>query len=1296
MKRSNASLVTLMALTSLACGGSPDDGAASDSDFEPPPTVMQPLDEQPGALNEDTDRSAPLHAELPEHDAQGQPLLYYGRVKVSERAQIGALSLFGFVHDRTPFFDDFDLVAATAKSPEASSETAHDVQWEYAIGTGVQWNILFRYPGIVDGVEMTPKLGAAHPQLEAMQRGQADGALDLALLAQAGFRMREIPVSTVQMCAAQGTGPASLHPLGLFSDVGDFFGSAADAIVDVLSDVADLCARALREGGAALTKTLELAARGVKEAVDLIRGLGNTGYCALTSTRPNTGRIEVYEHGQPYRRTSDDAPELLRYAMVRARGGVGGLLLTETRLGADGTYRFDDLCSDLSYSLAVEYDSKVAFLTRNGLIADSDELGSVGPNDRESVWRLETQSASFYAGAQIAYDFATAKLAMKPHPAKIMLGWPADSLVGSINGHHSVATCGALRLVPGFLYTIAGPIAGLLSAPLADGDIYGMSFRPDEETPIGVGIHEYSHYLECESIRQNGDLQGFLNLYSAGVLAHGNAAAEAAFDPLRNTAESIADFIAFSSVGYTNYFANNGSRGHRCDTDRCLEADERYLKPGNVPSAYREWVASRASIMYDWFDAPRRGMTSIDDDALSLPLSSLPKAIGNIGAHVTTTNLSTWYSRGISHPAEGLCAVYQSHGWDCAGVDDRGARLTAPTGFEGVASGPNSIRWSWSPISVLAEKYTVVVQGPNGPLDIGTVKEGQGFMLDQKLDSSAEGNQPVTAWVEARRTGTVPGRSRRITRCTLASPVGAPALSIEGGEVVVRWTNNGSSDYTISRASGAGAFVPAATVSSGAELVYHDRKAPPGATVRYRVDARNCNGIPTEGAEAKVTVPLDGALFVHEGAVDGDGSRAAPFGTLKEAIAVSAPNARIVVTEGVYAERNKVEHSMLIFGGYSPDFSERDTVKHPTVITPDGSTTASNWGASEFPRYLGRFLFEPHYSPDASLVLDGIIVEATRRGCDTNCTGMGIAYTRGDLVLRDVHFTSGGAARLAKNTRPTAIAITDKQCTVVDSDIDIGDWIDGSSTSALSCANALVTGTRIVSGLVNAGIDADYDLTLRNSIVLSDSSGKIGSNAAVTAGWLNVSNSVLYGAIAADARDDSSKIANSMLVGRTAIYGSGILINNVLMDKPGSSYPDLHPLPSCTATGEGFFPPCIDITQSHIVHNVFVGGVPLRFIRGDESWSTRTVSTNRLNDVNAWFRSAANQAKGNITVSNVAKIMNDLDTMHLVNVRLLPEGVAASAGADSTPYGIPFPVNDLFGRPHRLDLGVLPIGPFTQ
>jgi len=88
---------------------------------------------------------------------------------------------------------------------------------------------------------------------------------------------------------------------------------------------------------------------------------------------------------------------------------------------------------------------------------------------------------------------------------------------------------------------------------------------------------------------------------------------------------------------------------------------------------------------------------------------------------------------------------------------------------------------------------------------------------------------------------------------------------------------------------------------------------------------RDCDGVDGD---------METALFVSAGAVNGDGSLAAPFGTVQEAVVAFDQDVHnhVLVSTGTYPERVELVSGVKLYGGYGPDFSQRDILLYPTVL----------------------------------------------------------------------------------------------------------------------------------------------------------------------------------------------------------------------------------------------------------------------------------------------------------------------------------------------------------------------------
>lgn len=1244
---------------------------------------------------------AEMPAPVVEKDAQGKPLFYYGRLFLTTREQLRVLDLLAFRHDRQPFFDEFDSTKFGAPAtPEAGQPP--EGFWEYAIATGLQWNVLIKTPGLAASIELNPRVSAGpHPVLDGFLDSRSDGSLDPKKLAESGFSLPAFPLKKRTTCGLPQT-------VGFFDDLGDFFEDLGEAIADGLIGALDLIGMALQGSGEALAGLLELAAQGVKEASDFLRELGNDAYCGLTSARSNEGQVFV--------RTCDDTsnpkcatllrplegpgfgqPEPIRGAKIRGRAGLGGLLLTETTIDPHGRYRLDSLCSDLTYTLAVEFDSPAAFITYNGYFPDQSDLGDVGVGVPLSTWTVSSKAAVWQLGAQIGREFSQRELGFSPKQTKIVLGWVTDDIIGSINGGVSMAVCKQLSILAPVISLI--PL-GALAAPLLDGDIYGASSSFDKSNPFGVTVHEYGHYAMCEAIDQfGGSLGSFRNAYMVDLLAtaitSGGDQDEAAFSNIRNSAEGFADLFTSLSVGYTDYFNKNGSA--TCTTRTCLESDASFKLPAdqNDHSLYPDWVASRASLMYDWSD----GIAVTDDDTMQLPRNAAWVAAAHAGAQVTTQNAAAWLAGRPEYgrPAEGLCRVFQNHGWNCDDIDFDGAHLDAPLGFEGRATSTSDIEWTWAPTSALATGYVLLREEGTTLTEVASLPPDAASHT-QSLGAGA-GNRPVVALVEARREGATPGRTARVRRCTLADAAAAVVASSEDQGVRLSWGLGGASDYAIMRAEAGGSFTEVG-IAPEATTTFVDDTAAPGVEYDYRVDARNCDGVATAGPVVRGSfAPNDeNFIFVRAGAVGGQGTRAAPFATLNQALELlSAQRYRVAIAGGSYPERVTLSSSLsraIFYGGYDDGFNARDLAAHPSVLPGNDSPDyVGDPGDDVSPEYRNLF-----HAFDTDLTLDGLEIMPSLRPCAPGCPTLGAAAAR-SLTMRNVRFVAGpgvpGVPGLF-NLAPSVTASGD--CDISDSRLDN----EGLSERVLVACNRAA---QVQNSVLRGGTQGRV-LMVGDGPVVVDRSLLRGDNAAWSAagtiGILNrvsetrVTNSIIAAQTALDAVH--AKIAYSTIYSSfRAIEGETItLVDDIIVSETDFAMP-IRLLVNCN----GACPP----HSGNVVRNTafvmlgtgadpYVAQTTYTLLAG-----TVAAKASQSNQVGAWFGSGPNnEISGNVVVRSNGDIFNLADPGNVsplatgLAFRPRPGGPATSSGIDPTPYGFSLP-GDIEGKARpQLPFGV---GPYT-
>jgi len=1197
---------------------------------------------------------------LPERDAANVPTFYYGRVFVRQPRELGALDLLHFRHSRQPYFDEYN----PNQMGHLDVGNYQGGYWEYAIATGVQWNILIKVTGTVSAIDLNPRLDkfrpvhTPHPVLDSFLR--ADGSLDPRRLAEAGFTLE--PIHLRDTCESGSPGGAR----GFF----DFVEDAVDAIGDAISDAADFIANRIKELGGTIGDVLQKAAQGISDAIDFIRELANTGICALTGKRGNSGQVFVIDPatGNPvvsYVGPDKGRPEPIRNARMRARGGPIGLLHTEAAIGSDGWYHFDDLCGDIEYTLSVELDTPWMWVTYNGFLTDTLDVGRVGRSDGESKWVANAPSVRWLIGAQLAARFAPQFYGIYPRKAKMILGFPADGLIGAVNGHTTTTICGQARILGGIL-TAALP-AGALTNAILDGDIYGMSRSSDRSDSVGIAVHEYGHFLMCEAIRQNGgDLDGYMNKYTMLTLTNPDNE-KFQKHPTRNSAESIADYLTFHVFGYTNYFGakDNASGGGYCDSgsSSCLENDVTFARPAdNDPGYSKKLMGSRASIMYDWTDSnwqdlgfarimgwnPQRA----DDDHMSIPASAVAYAMAHVGNDVSTENMASFIASNASlgRPADAVCEIFTSHGWSCNGLSIAGATLTAPSHFDGRALATNQIRWRWIPGSSLASTYAVV--------DPSRGVVGQVAASETEVTATYAGVAPntrIVAYVEARRDGATPGRSVRQARCTLAAAVDPPRLTNVPGGLLVEWPADAATDYIVQRADGLGAFAPLATVGrSGGMSSYLDRTGAPGLVYRYRVDARNCDAVSVAGRTAQADVAVNDAnfVFVRAGAASGNGSRALPFASINQALALLGPNRnRILVAGGTYPERVTFDAGasvdVAVFGGYDPTFRVFDPASNPVLVTGDQSSWDATFGSGEF-----RSWNHPMFRVASGRVsLSNLRVLPVSITCDPArhdmwaCQPLGLAavHSPGSLSLRNVEYR--GVASSQTPWSPFPILYCTGTCTVTDSVIDAPPY---SGIVAINAVNPKVAGSLIVAGNAGIGILAAQPEVIRSVVRGSRSdwtaSGSVGIRTSYAA---RVQNSLVAGEIAIQetrfASSDPpepgtfgsdpgppSLLVNNVLYGRTVVALAQI-VNNALINNSSTVL-------KVTMSGS-------HVSGYQIRNNLFVtlgsAAVAETVQRSQVGLGPLNAQdSGTLNRSNEWFRSNANRIEGNLRFSTLGSFFD--------------------------------------------------------
>ena len=169
-----------------------------------------------------------------------------------------------------------------------------------------------------------------------------------------------------------------------------------------------------------------------------------------------------------------------------------------------------------------------------------------------------------------------------------------------------------------------------------------------------------------------------------------------------------------------------------------------------------------------------------------------------------------------------------------------------------------------------------------------------------------------------------------------------------------------------------------------------------------------------------------GELFVSAstGANSNEGSKAKPLKNIEKALNLAKKGDIIRVAEGNYfGLRGKgyleVPEPVQIIGGYSPDFSNRDVLKHLTLIQPDNESAAKSRKA--------LLTFKKSAKGD-KIVVDGIIFDMGMRNSYSDTEGKPEGCETGMLLLPP-QFNK------AKNHKPTVT----EQCIYFPSPAAAGD-----------------------------------------------------------------------------------------------------------------------------------------------------------------------------------------------------------------------------------------------------------------
>lgn len=1276
-------------------------------------------------------QAGPQTSLLQERDGEGNPLFYFGRVKVRHRGTEDLLTFLGFKWDRGGYFDDF--------VPHSLAPLQRG--YRYAIATSFQWNILLHFPGLTGGVEINPRLpNKQYPLLDALLANQPAGSLNPTMLHGLGF-MPAYPQVTVR---PDSCGPRQTTRLfGFldepFHDAYDAAGSVVGPVTDPLTELIEGATKGFKEK---LNDLLKLALAGVKEAIEFFANLGNDIYCELAGSTVHSGRVFVKDPKTAARVTNPDRlvtgarsnadGEPMRHAQVQARA-LYGVLQEKDTMNSEGRYELT-LCNGLDYTVSVVLQGPAAEIVNTKVdlpvnpfeaaIGDPDapiipatpiwvELDEVGNNGADGYHEsdIDDDAALWYIGSQIAHRAISDKFHFQPDMATISyygaFGQAYMDLLKVKGGERALAACGQMSVIISYLALISPKAAAAAaSAGDIDADIFAHTLS-DKNKPTGVGvpIHEYGHHTVCEAIRKRASggwwaKNAYLHEYTKAIVATHFNNDEQQQMPLFNTGESIADYLASRVYGYSDYFAAQPppdghltvhpqwcvptAPGYSQDFN-CLDFDSPYVAP-NSSSTAKFLMRSRASVMYDWTAAlPNPGPNTFH---LGLDSENIIDMIAASTPNVETQAMSG--SNDIASQAQ-FCRVYLAHSWSCGDY-----QLDGPSDFEGVAINQFSIRWNWVLNAALAQTYVVQTAGAFGSFnDAFTLPGGA---VPQWVQTGLQPNQRVTARVQTRRPGATSGNSIVASVCTRASTVGTTSLTFPGGTSVphVGWGHNGASKYNVVRLENGAESLVATLEGPFSQIpqAVDDDLVAPGTEVRYRVDALNCDGLVTPGVPfpaLPIVVPLSDAdsIFVRAGA-SGDGTKANPVGTITEGLSLLAPSrSRLVVASGNYADwiDGPADGApFAVFGSYAADFSSRAALA-ATVVRRGAIDRIVKVGQGEFALEFRPLVHTAGPSRFDMLVFDGTLDDVTFFvGSGDTTFQNSVLGAKGIVSTVDI----GGPHFLFVDETSPTLSLTR---TFVQGSVNLG--LIGRaefSTGAVPNLEVLesIVATRTEPGTL-VGIDAAA-LTSRRSTIRQ----------AIAPDWMVPGSNLLKAdrfrsvasIIAGNTLSGIAEIGNSVVIGNHRMT-HGKILNN-LFYFAANPYLTFLPDPACpTAT---WVCPTALIGTDEVRNNIFqVNSLDALAIT---PWSSQpgnaTITQNNMNQPVSWFGLwqpvGANQVATQVHFAN-ANETSATPTFFAVRFRPATDAILLQAGANDLPAWLAGQ-RDLFGVSLRPAIGQSNVGAF--
>lgn len=189
-----------------------------------------------------------------------------------------------------------------------------------------------------------------------------------------------------------------------------------------------------------------------------------------------------------------------------------------------------------------------------------------------------------------------------------------------------------------------------------------------------------------------------------------------------------------------------------------------------------------------------------------------------------------------------------------------------------------------------------------------------------------------------------------------------------------------------------------------------------------------------------------GAIFVRAGAsAGGTGTRAAPFATIGEALALAGSGDVVAVGKGTYDERVSVARGVTILGACVAEtlLSPSSVLGAPAVRIRFGGGAIRNLrieGAGEGVWVEG--------SPDAPATVESTVVSATDRGVWVGTNGL---LTMTDVAVRSTAGTPGHGVETSGRVEMERVAFSENR--------EAGIVVAGTSAS-LVASDVVVTGTR--------------------------------------------------------------------------------------------------------------------------------------------------------------------------------------------------------------------------------------------